>query len=199
MTRCLIAAAVALLVAVPSAAQMADTISTEGWTFGASAGGGVGSFQFHCPTIAGVRTNCYDERETGGSAYVRGGVFPRHDLFAGLEVIGWRKDVQGVDNTALFVSLVAQWYPPRTGGLYVRAGAGAALTWATDGEDEVTTDGAAWSAGVGYDVPISHRLALTPFVTYLRSLEADIELNGLTTQRFISHDLLQLGLGLTWH
>jgi hypothetical protein len=203
--RAVLAATLALFAAAPARAQtvdslpqVADTLSTESWTFGASVGGGVGSFQLHCPTIAGLQVNCYDQRERGASAYARAGVFPRRHLFVGLEAVGWRSDIHGVDNRALFVSLVTQLYSPWTQGLYLRGGAGAALTWASDDVDEATTDGAAWSVGLGYDVPVTRELALTPSVTYLRSLEAEIELNGLPTQRAISHDLLQLGLGLTW-
>ena len=205
MQRSTLVVALALLATAPASAQtvdgipqVVDTVATTSWQFAGSAGVGAGSARLYCAVIAGVRTDCYEERETGGSAYVRGGFFVRPAIFVGLEAVGWRGDVQGVDQKALFVSAVAHWYPPRTGGLYLRAGAGAALTRAADDADEVTTDGAAWSAGVGYDIPVTRRLSLTPFTTYLRSLKSEIKLNGLTTQRWISHDLLQLGLGLSW-
>jgi hypothetical protein len=205
MTRGLVVAVLLLLAIAPASAQSvysgpqaADTISTDGWTLGASVGGGLGSFPLHCPTIAGVPVDCYDERESGASAYGRIGFFARPVLFVGLEAVGWRTDIQGVDNRALFLSAVVHWYPSEQRGLFLRAGAGAALTRARDDEAKATTDGAAWSVGLGYDVPIARRLALTPFATYLRSLEAEIALDGVPTQRAISHDLLQLGLGLSW-
>ncbi|HEU4630265.1 MAG TPA: hypothetical protein VFS08_11015 [Gemmatimonadaceae bacterium] len=204
--RRLLSVALALLAAAPVAAQtvgrtlptIADSASVDDWAFGVSIGGGPASFQFHCPSVAGIRLDCYDERNTGGSAYARVGLFPRRFLFTGLEVVGWRTGVQGVDYTALYVSLVAQLYPLPGAGLYLRGGAGAALTWVSDDADEATTDGTAWSVGLGYDVPVMQHVALTPFVTYLRSFEAEIQLNHVPTERVISHHLLQFGLGLAW-
>lgn len=185
----------ALLLAVASTtatAQDAKPQTREG--FSASVGLGMGS--------AGVSIDCPGcdlDRETGLSGYLRLGGYVRPNLLIAGETNGYTKSEDGVDGRIAFISAVAQWYPQVEKGLYLKGGLGFANTSVDDGTDEITAGAMALSLGAGYDFRVGTNFSLTPYVNWLKAFNGEAKLNGTGSGVDLGVDVLQVGLGLTWH
>ena len=55
------------------------------------------------------------------------------------------------------------------------------------------------TAGLGYDFRVGRNLSLTPYLNYLRSGKGELEVNDISSGFNVSSNILQVGLGLTWH
>jgi hypothetical protein len=70
-----------------------------------------------------------------------------------------------------------------------------------DGFDILTATAPSGSIGIGYEVRIGRNLSLVSFANALGSSAATVKINGQpqVTGEDISLNLVQFGLGLTWH
>jgi opacity protein-like surface antigen len=188
-----LALTVALLALLPAAAAAQDTArpqTREG--FGISFGGGLGSVGLSCD-------GCDFDRETAISGYLRLGGYVRPNLMIAGETNGWTKDEDGVKGTASFISAVALWYPQPASGFYLKGGLGFSNTTIEDGADEITAAGMGISLGLGYDWRLGTNFSLTPYMNWMKSFGAEAEFNGTGTGIDLNSDVLQIGLGFTWH
>lgn len=193
-----IASVLVLLVAVTTAAA-AQKPGAEGGRnarrgFWIGFGLGPGSLGLDC-------SSCSTSRETGGSGYFRlGGTLSQHFLL-GFEINGWAKKVSGTDVTMGAGHFVGYWYPSRTGAFYLKLGLGGLSYIENDGTDEYTATGASAVVGVGYEFRVSRNMSITPFLNSMASGKTDLELNGqaLASNADFKINMVQLGLGLTWH
>jgi len=183
-------AIVALVFTVPELAAAQNAQAREG--FGISFGVGRGS--------AGVECNsCSTDRLNGASGYLRLGGHVRPNLFVGFESNGWLHSDQGVDETVGYYSGVAQWYPNAATGFYVKGGVGITSYLADDGTDQATSGATALTLGIGYDFRVGRNFSLTPYANYLASAKGELLFNDVSTGFNWSINILQLGLGFTWH
>lgn len=105
------------------------------------------------------------EGSVSGFFHLGGAVSPQ--LLLGAESNGWYKSESGVSVTMATLTFTAIGYPSKTANFFVRGGAGAGVLSADAGvfgSDSETGFGG--SLGVGYDLPIGGRTALTPFANY---------------------------------
>lgn len=186
----LIPTVILALIPAPASAQLATAEPRQG--FGISFGLGTGSAGVDC-------SGCSTDRTSGLSGYLRLGGHLRPDLFLGAESSGWVKSQDGFDETVGFYSAVAQWYPNVDRGFYVKGGVGLASYLATDGVDEITGSAVGITAGLGYDFRIGKKLSLTPYANYVRSGKGEVKVNDVSSGFNVSTNILQVGLGLTWH
>jgi hypothetical protein len=121
------------------------------------------------------------------------------NLFVGFESSGWVNSEEGIDETLGFYSAVAQWYPNAEQGFYLKGGLGLSLYEATDGIDDITGNALGLSVGTGYDVRVGKNFSLTPYVNFLMSTKGELNFNDESTGLNISANLIQFGLGFTWH
>jgi len=147
-----ILAVLAILAAVPAAAQHSQT--RQG--FWISGGPSFGSLDLACD-------GCETDRESGLTLLLAMGGTAGPGLLIGGQVEGWGKEIGGVDLTVGHLSGVVYWYPRPASGLFLKGGGGLAL-YSVDagplGEEEDT--GLALHAGVGYDLRVGRNLSLTP-------------------------------------
>ncbi len=160
--------------------------------FGISFGLGGGSAGLSCD-------GCNDDRETGLSGYLRIGGYLRPNLFLAGESNGWVKSEDGLDQQTGFLSAVAQWYPQAATGFYLKGGLGIAQGSLDDGVDEISSSGLGMTVGGGYDFRLGRNFSLTPYINYLQSFGAEAETNGTSTNFNLNFNVVQLGLGFTWH
>jgi hypothetical protein len=160
--------------------------------FGISFGLGGGSASISCD-------GCESERETALSGYLRLGGYASPSLFIGGESNGWTKSEGGIDELIGFLSAVAQWYPQVTNGFYLKGGVGFATSEASDDVDELTIGGVGLTVGAGYDWRLTRNFSLTPYLNYLRSFTGELEFNGTSSGVSANIDVVQFGLGFTWH
>ena len=182
---------------VIASALFAGTLEAQGnpqtrQGFGISFGIGAGSAGVDCEV-------CPDDRETGLSGYLRIGGYLRPNLFLAGESNGWSKTEDGVEGQAGFLSAVAQWYPQPASGLFVKGGLGLATVSLEDDVDEITSTGLGITVGGGYDFRVGRNFSLSPYINYLRGFGAQANLNGTSTDFDYNVNLLQFGLGFTWH
>ena len=87
-------------------------------------------------------------------------------------------------------------YPSATGGFFVRSGGGMLRAVIEDGTNVAVGEGLTWNVGVGYDIPVGS-IALTPYVTFLNSMNVALVLNDVSTDFDINPNILHAGIALT--
>ena len=80
--------------------------------------------------------------------------------------------------------------------LFVRGGAGGIRAVIEDDLISIVGEGITWNVGVGIDFG-SGSVAITPFVTYLNSLEVAADVNDVSTGFNLNPNILQFGLAIT--
>ena len=181
-----------LLLSLAPAPSMAQANVQIRQGFGISFGLGFGSAGLDCD-------GCDFDRETGLSGYLRIGGYVRPNLFIAGETNGWVHSEDGLDEQISFLSAVAQWYPQVATGFYLKGGLGLAVSAAEDAFDELSASGMGLTLGTGYDWRVGRNFSLTPYLNYLRAFGAEAELNGVGLGENLSTNVLQFGLGFTWH
>ena len=191
MYRVVLVAVLSLILSSTSSAQGATRPQTrEG--FGISFGFGSGSAGSECDF-------CTSERTSALSGYLRLGGHVNPSLFIGFESNGWNNSESGYDQSLGFYSAVAQWYPNVDQGFYLKGGLGLASYTETDGVDEVSASGLGLSLGTGYDFRVGKNFSLTPFANFHVSSKGELDFNDEATGLKVSANLIQFGLGFTWH
>jgi hypothetical protein len=145
--------------------------------------------------------SCTNDRTAGPSGYVRlGGAVSQHVLLGG-ETNGWVHTERGLDESMGFLSGVLYWYPSRTGALYLKFGLGGMSYRADDGTDVITATAGAGCIGVGYEFRVRPNMSLALFLTSLASAPVTFRVNGqlAPSSEDFRMNLVQVGLGLTWH
>lgn len=189
--------ALSMVLAAPLLSQSKPQ-TRQGFTIGFGLGAG----------SAGITCNgCTSDRENAPSAYLRIGGAVRPNLIIAGEMNGWTKKASdaGTDEeiTMGFATAVALWYPHSQGGFYVKGGLGFGSI-SDDITDptftaKVESTGMAISLGTGFDFRMGKNFSLTPFVNYLATAGAKAKVNGVSTGEKLDANLVQIGLGFTWH
>jgi hypothetical protein len=142
---------------------------------------------------------CDIDRSTGLSGYLRmgGTISPR--LLIGGETNGWMKSESGVDQQIGFLTANAYFYPQATSGFYLKGGVGLASASEDDGSTKLESMGFGMQLGTGYDLRLAQNFSLTPYVNYLRAFGAEAKLDGTGLGENLNPNVLQVGLGFSWH
>jgi hypothetical protein len=158
-----------------------------------------------------VRTpcgSCTDVTVANGSiGYLRVGGTISHKVFLGVETFGFTDETFGfaandtsiVANNATLAPVVL-WYPWR-GGVFLKGGVGLATGTFTVTPDsspvlETTGIGVGLTLGVGFDLPISRRFALTANAAAYITAIGDITISGYFVDDVIA-EVYQVNLGFT--
>ncbi|MFN2397027.1 MAG: outer membrane beta-barrel protein [Gemmatimonadaceae bacterium] len=180
----------ASLVGTSLSAQAMNRQLHEGFWIGV--GLGAGSAGASCEI-------CDNERSTGLSGYFRMGGTVSQKLLVGGEINGWSKSENGLDERIGFLSAVAYYYPMLTNGLFLKGGLGYAMAQADDSVDKMESNGLGAQAGIGYDFRLKRGFSLTPYVNYLRAFGAEAQFNGQGLGEDLNPNIVQFGLGFSWH
>jgi hypothetical protein len=179
---------IALVLGATNLAAQASPRSGLGFSFGMGAGNaGV--------TCDGCGVDI-DERLNGISGYVRLGGYAGSRLLVGVEGTGWIRNSDGLERRIAAVSVVFVGYPSSTAGFFIRGGGGGIRAVIEDNLVSVVGEGVTWSVGIGFDIG-SGSAALTPYVTYVNSMEVAADVNGLSTGVNLNPNILQFGLAIT--
>lgn len=148
-------------------------------------------------------TGCATTRENGASGYLRVGKGMTPSLMMGLELNGWNKTENNVEGRTGMLSAIAQYYPSMTNGFFLKSGLGMGRTTlddrSTTPSNKLQSTGFGYQFGLGYDMSVGRRFAITPYVNFLATAGAKAELNGVTTNYNLDANYVQYGLGLSWH
>ncbi len=184
--------AIVAILATPAVAQQRALPQTR-QGFWLSFGFGIGATNVDCPL-------CADERKSGLTGSIAAGDAVSRALLLGVELDGWIKNDVNAERTIVAGFATATLYPIVHRGLFIKAGAGLMRAKVTSVlGSELSGTGFAGQVGLGYDLRTSRTVSMTPFLSYMMSLDADLEFNGGRTGGSLNADMLQLGVGLTWH
>lgn len=141
---------------------------------------------------------CIEDSKSVPSGFVRGGITLSPSLLLGLELIGTDNSEDGVNERMMGLSGVGYFYPT-DGGLFLKGGLGILKFTADDDTNELTATLLSMQLGVGYELPISRRLALSAFSTLITTANGDLDYNGTRVTDDMNVTLIQFGLGVTLH
>jgi len=134
-----------------------------------------------------------------GTLRIGGTVSPNFRL--GAEVTGWADTFtdQGERQTQYLVGalLIGQFYPARDLGLFVKGGVGVSQSGVdVVGPFDSHENGFAWTAGIGYEIPLSRALFLTPTFDFMQH-RSEARDSGGFSQPALYERLVTLGVALT--
>ena len=184
-----------LLVAalIATAGQLgAQAVQQSRSGFGISLGLGNGSAGVTCKGCEEFE----EDRLNGISGYLRLGAYTSPRFFVGVEGTGWMKNSNGLERRIAALSVVFLGYPSSTGGLFVRSGAGVIRAVVENPSAVAVGNGFTWQVGLGYDIALG-AVALTPYATYLNSIEVALDVNDVSTGFNLNPNILQVGMALT--
>jgi hypothetical protein len=189
MRRFIGTAAALLLFASTASAQ-----DRQGFTVSFGVGAGSAGFSYEGTT---------SDRIAGPSGYLRlGGAITPNLIIAG-ESHGWTRSDAGVTSRVGYLMAVAQWYPQAAGGFHLLGGLGLGVLTEEDTEAassyELESVGGAVQLGLGYDVRMSRNFSLTPYVNFLGMGGGEPKFNGSGVGGTLSANVVQFGLGFSWH
>lgn len=109
----------------------------------------------------------YSDELTNPAGSLRLGGTPSPHWRLGGEVSSWINEVGPLTETVGGVQFIAQFYPARRAGFFIKAGAGMGYSTVDDDFGGSTTDyGFGGSFGLGYDVRLARHLYLVPSVDF---------------------------------
>ena len=189
MRRLLGTAAALLLVAAPASAQ-----ARQGFTVSFGVGGGSAGFSYEGTS---------SDRLSGPSGYFRlGGAISPNFVIAG-ETHGWTRNEGSVTSQVGYLMAVAQWYPSATNGFHLLGGIGLGVLAEEDTDPdfgyELESVGGALQFGLGYDVRMTRNFSLTPYVNFLGMGGGEPKIDGMGVGGSLSANVMQVGLGFSWH
>src|SRR5437762_6713999 len=189
---CILAAA-GLLGVTASVARAQYPQRREGFWIGF--GLGYGSANITCGT-------CGSGPRTGGvTAFLKLGGTPSRNVLIGGAVNGWSHSRGGATETMENVTGSLYYYPVATSGLFLSGGLGFS-NYHVDTTPSTSGTGWGFTGGVGYDVRVGRNVSLTPVVNFVYGALADFDVAtsaGLTTASGWTQNVVDLGLGVTFH
>ena len=127
-------------------------------------------------------------RESAASGYLKLGGTLNDQVLLGAESNAWVKDEGGVSMTVTSVTAIIQFYPSPTSGFFLKGGAGFSTTSISFWGLTVEETGLGLIGGLGYDQRLGTNFSLSPYANYVRN-----SYDGGST------NVMQLGVGVTWH
>jgi hypothetical protein len=193
MRRLIGTAAALLLFASPALAQGASPLR-QGFTVSFGLGAGSAGFSYEGSS---------SDRITGPSGYLRlGGAITPTLVLAG-ETQGWTHSEGSVTSRVGYLMAVTQWYPSAMGGFHLIGGVGMGMVDEDDSDPtlgyKLESVGVAAQFGLGYDVRMSRSFSLTPYMNFLTMGGGEPKLNGSGLGGSLSANVVQFGLGFSWH
>jgi len=158
---------------------------------------GSSSVSASCPSCA---VDVLSDRINGfsGTVQVGGAITPK--LIVAGEFMGWMRNDVPIYRRIAALNIVVIGYPTPGSGFFVRGGGGALRAIIEDDFTLAQTDAFSSQIGVGYDFPMGNgRLKFTPQVTYISTFGGATTFNGISSPEVVAPNMLQIGIGLTFH
>ena len=154
-------------------------------------------------SVGATCTDCtvdvFSERINGFSGTIQlGGAITRRLIVAG-EFMGWVRNEVPIYRRIAALNLVFIGYPSERSGFFVKGGGGVLRAIVEDDVFIAQTDAFTSQLGIGFDIPMSGRLNVTPQVTYVTTFGGATTLNGISSPAAVAPNLIQVGIGFTVH
>jgi hypothetical protein len=189
-----IGTAVALLLFASPAFAQGVSAPRQGFTVSFGLGAGSAGFTYEGNS---------SDRIAGPSGYLRlGGALTPSLILAG-ETHGWTRSEGSVTSRVGYLMAVAQWYPQASGGFHLLGGLGIGMLNEEDTDPafayELESVGGALQFGAGYDLRMTRSFSLTPYINLLGMAGGEPKIDGVGVGGSLSANVVQFGLGFSWH
>lgn len=190
------AAALALLLGLLAATAVEAQRPQVRRGFWFSAGGGAGHTTSDCDQCD------VENRELGNYLSLTVGGTVRRNVLVAAEANSWSRAFDGGEDSLLGVFTVVQWYPWDALGWHLRTGVGWSL--ARSGFQVGETQGSADKVGLGlrfgsgWDIRVSPRVSVSPFLGIHIAALGEKEVRGVTLTNLLTASR-QVGVGVTVH
>ena len=147
---------------------------------------------------------CVGSREGGFTGSLRIGGTLSQKVLLGVEASGWFRDRNAINRRLGTVSEVIYWYPSSRGlPYYFKGGVGVIAYRAHDqegneGGNAVTSTALQGQIGIGYDLPITRSISISPNATLVGSVYGGLKFNGAAVGSG-QVTFFQFGIGVTRH
>jgi hypothetical protein len=139
---------------------------------------------------------CRGDGNGGWAARVAlGGTLSRH-LQIGAELHGWTDKSDDIRSNAWSIMPALYWYPGTTTPYYFVGGIGLVGFKSSDQNESMSSSSMGMTVGLGYDLRLASRYAVTTFVTYTGSFLANLK-HERTDVADAQLSLIQFGIGFT--
>jgi hypothetical protein len=185
---------VGLLLATPSAySQARKEPSVRPWWIGLELGDG--QIKLTSDQSSGTRNPAFALGFVGGHSL-------GNRARVGLEVNGWLLQSFNNSNPAVGESVsnvfgIVDAFPIRKTPVFARAGAGLAL-YQNNRPGGFDGSGWSWTAGLGYEIPLTHNVALALIVDYAAGSLGDVR-NIITVETGWRYSVVEFKAALLWH
>lgn len=156
-------------------------------------GFGYGSAALSCDGCTGAG------RESGSTAFIRLGGAPSKQVLLGCDINVWVQEEGTVQTGVGNLSFAVYYYPQPASGLFVRGGVGTSVALVRDIGTESEANGYGFIVGGGYDIRVGRNLSLTPVVNFYLGADGDLKEGAAIVSSGYKHNVLELGLGITFH
>lgn len=137
---------------------------------------------------------CSGEAQGGVAGVVGVETRFRPGMRAALEADWWWHSGDGSSRSVLAVIPALHLYPRPSGPLFLKVGLGLGRFAASSEDEELRTTALTALAGIGYELRLSARSAVVPYVSWLSGSGGAMRLNGALVTPFGGMTLLQYGL-----
>ena len=153
---------------------------------------GYGSAGVTCDTCRRV------SRQDGVTGFVKLGGAPSRNLLIGGAINAWGHSDGNATETMATITASLYLYPRLRSGFFVTGGLGFSNYHINS---TPSWDGTGWgfTAGAGYDLRFGRDVSLTPVVNYFWGGVGDVYRGGLTPFTGWRQNVLDVGLGVTFH
>ena len=158
-------------------------------------GFGYGSAAVSCDGCANA------DRQAAATGFLKMGGTLNDRILLGGEINVWTKASGAVETTVGNTSFAVYFYPKPAAGWFVRGGVGHALAVVDNaiGGGNAQATGFGFVVGGGYDIRVGRNISITPVLNFYLGADGDLEDHGTTVETGMKHNVLEFGLGLTFH
>lgn len=141
---------------------------------------------------------CGSTTGTGGIAgQLRMGVTLKHNLLVGVDLESWNKSEGGKWARVANLTGAAYYYPAASAGLYLKGGVGLSSMSGTLSGYSIDGAGLGFTVGLGWDIPVTKGLYLTPTASFLWGEVGDIKSGSTLLATGWKQQALNVALDLT--
>lgn len=153
---------------------------------------GYGSSQVTCDSCQRL------PRQGGVTGFLKLGGAPSRNLLIGAALNGWAHSDGTATETMANITGSIYLYPRARSGFFVTGGVGLS-TYHINSTPSWDGTGWGWTAGAGYDLRYGRDVSLTPVVNYTWGDVGDVNLASATVFTGWRQNVLDVGLGVTFH
>jgi hypothetical protein len=140
-----------------------------------------------------------DTKGGGLTAALKLGGTPSPRVRLGGEVNVWTKDHGDVTESVGNVSVAVYLYPTARSGFFVKGGVGGAIFELSQGSSSTSANGFGFVTGLGYDIPVSSKVSLSPIVNFYFGRDGDLRDGSTVVIPGIKHAIVDFGLSVQYN